>query len=455
VEPATAQEVIAKLLTNIGSRSEVEQYLRHYASGEAPKLAIVKVSGRVLETSRDDIVSALAFLHRVGLRAILVIGARPQLRRALAAEGIESRTIAGLRVTPPAVLAVARRVFEEESLRLAEALEALGTRARPIHAGVFHAVPVDNRELGLVGRVVSVSAASIWSAVRTNQLPILSPLGETADGQIVRLDSDTVTGPLATAMTPHKVILINPAGGLVDRRGRLIPAINIREDFDAVLAELPDDDKRERLRDIARVLELLPSTTSVSITSADHVARELFTHRGAGTLIRLGEAIQTHADFASVDRERLRELVMQSFGRPLDPSYFVTRTPSAIYLAESYRGVAILTREDPDAVPYLDKFAVTPEAQGEGIGSSIWRRMRRDHPAVYWRARASNPINGWYAAQADGMYKSDAWTVFWIGIRDFATIAECVQRALALPATLGDAPTGPIAEPAASGGARP
>jgi bifunctional N-acetylglutamate synthase/kinase len=326
-------------------------------------------------------------------------------------------------------------VFEEESIRVAEALEALGTRARPLLGGVFQAEPVPNRELGLVGRVTGVVTTSIMSAVRTDQIPILSPLGETADGQILRLDSDSVTGPLANAVTPHKIILLNPEGGLFDKVGRMIPAINIQEDFDTVLAELPDDDKRARLRAIAEVLNGLPGTTSISVTSPDHIARELFTHRGAGTLIRLGEHIQRHVDFSTIDTARLRTLVEQSFGRSLDEAYFATTRTSAIYLAESYRGAAILTADAELGIPYLDKFAVTTEAQGEGIGSSIWRRMLRDHAAVFWRSRPSNPINGWYAQQADGMYKSAAWTVFWIGIQGFAPIEACVQKALALPAS--------------------
>lgn len=443
MEIATTRELIARLLTNIGSRNEVEQYLRHYASGESHKIAIVKASGRVLETSLDDIVSALAFLHRVGLRSILVIGARPQLRRALADAHIESRVIDGLRVTPPAVLAVARRVFEAESIRVAEALERLGTRARPLLGGVFQAVPVPNRELGLVGRVSSVLTTSLMSTVRTDQIPILSPLGETEDGQILRLDSDSVMGPLANAVTPHKIILLNPAGGLFDRNDQMIRAINIREDFEPVIAELPDDDKRARVRAIADVLRDLPSTTSVSITSPDHVARELFTHRGAGTLIRLGEQIQTHADFSTIDLVRLERLIEQSFGRALDDTYFTTRRPSAIYLAESYRGTAILTQDADTPIPYLDKFAVTPEAQGDGIGSSIWRRMLRDHPAIFWRSRVNNPINSWYAQQADGMYKSSVWSVFWLGIDNFATIQDCVRRAVSLPVSLGSEGTLP------------
>jgi bifunctional N-acetylglutamate synthase/kinase len=288
--------------------------------------------------------------------------------------------------------------------------------------------------------VTGVVTTSLMSAVRTDQIPILSPLGETEDHQILRLDSDSVTGPLSTALAPHKIILLNPAGGLFDRTGRMIPAINIREDFETVLAELPDDDKRARVRAMADVLRDLPSTTSISVTSPDKIARELFTHRGAGTLIRLGEHIQVHADFSTVDLDRLRGLIEASFGRPLAADYFTKTPASAIYLAESYRGAAILTHDAELDIHYLDKFAVTTEAQGEGIGSSIWRRMLRDKAAMFWRSRAANPINGWYSQQADGMYKSEAWTVFWIGVHEFAAIEACVQKALALPASLGTAP---------------
>jgi acetylglutamate kinase len=433
------QALIAKLLTNIGSRSEVEQYLRYYASTEPQKFAIVKASGQVLEQSRDDLVSSLAFLHRVGLRPITVIGARPQLRRALAEAGIETQVVNGMRVTPPEVLAIARRVFEAESLHLAEALEALGTRARPITAGVFQTEPHPDARLGLVGRVASVVTTSIMSAIRTDQLPILAPFGETADGQILRLDSDTVTPALALALKPHKIILLAATGGLLDRTGRVIPAINLEEDLDGALEVLENDDKRRRLQMIAEVLRELPRTTSISITSPEHVARELFTHRGAGTLIRLGECIRVYDTFDAVDRVRMRDLLEQSFGRRLSDEYFMSKIPYRIYLAESYRATAILTREHVDSldIPYLDKFGVTAEAQGEGIGSSIWQRMSRENPRLFWRSRTTNPINGWYAQRADGMYKAGYWTVFWIGIHEFSEIRACVEKALSLPASLG------------------
>lgn len=441
----STQDVIVKLLTNIGSRSEVDQYLRYYSTAEQ-QLAIVRVSGNVLDTSFSSLVSSLAFLQRVGLRPIIVLGARPQLHRALTQAGLEPQVIDGLRVTTPDVLEIALRVFEGESIRLAEALERLDTRARPISSGVFRAAQHPEPRLGLVGQVTDVVLTSINSAIRMSQLPIVAPFGESAAGQILRLDADTLAPALALSIKPHKVILLTAAGGLQSRDGRIISAINLEEDLDSGIREtLRDDTARGRLEAIARMLQGLPRSASVSITSPEHLARELFTHRGAGTLVRLGERIGAYERFEAVDLARVRSLLEDSFGRRLAHDYFTAKVPLRIYLADSYRAIAVMTQERVEAkgapieIPYLDKFAVTQEAQGEGIGSSIWHRMSREHPKLFWRSRATNPINGWYAAKSTGMYKTEQWTVFWCGLTDFAEIHACVERALSLKESLHQA----------------
>jgi acetylglutamate kinase len=383
--------LIARLLENIGSRSEVDQYLRYYGS---EKLAIVEVSAGVLADSHDSVVSAFAFLHRVGLVPIILLDADD------------------------------RGVLERESLKLADALEAAGTRARPLHGAVF----ADDR----------VNTSSITSAIKTKQLPIVTPIAETADGRLVLRRARDVLGPLVTALVPHKIISLTTAGALHDKHGAAIPAVNLEEDLDRIAGELAESDRRA-LVELAELLRALPRTTSISITSPDHVARELFTHRGAGTLIRLGERITAHESFATIDRPRLGELIANSFGRPLAAEYFDHKQPLRIYLADSYRATAILTREPVEIdtrVAYLDKFAVTSEAQGEGIGASLWQRMRSETPTLFWRARQRNPINSWYMRKADGMHKSGDWIVFWAGTHDFATIRACVEKALTLPATL-------------------
>jgi acetylglutamate kinase len=431
------QDVIVKLLTNIGSRKEVEQYLRHYAGEDGQKHAVVRVSGQVIESSLDALASSLTFLHHVGLNPMVVHGGGPQLDRALDEAGIDAPRVDGLRVLTPRVLDVARRVFHEVNLKLVDALEALGTRARPFTSGVFEAQSVDHPRLGLAGRVTHVREGALASTIRAGHLPIIAPMGETPEGQIVVLHGDTVTSALALAVNPHKLIYLNEAGGVLDEHGHVLSAVNIVEDLPALLGQpwlAPE--VRERLQEIASTLERLPPTSSVSITSPEHLAKELFTHRGAGTLVRRGELVRCLYSFDDIDKPRLRGLLEKCFGRLLDEQYFEKKKLYRVYLADSYRATAILTREGD--LPYLDKFAVTTEAQGEGIGGSIWHRMRLETPKVFWRARAANAINAWYAEKADGLYKTDKWVVFWCGMQGFSEVQQCIERALALPATLRD-----------------
>lgn len=433
------QNVIVRLLTNIGSKKEVEQYLRHYASVDAPKFALVKVSGSVLEDSLESLVSSLTFLQRVGLVPIVVHGGAAQIGRALEAEGVKEKLVDGLWPMTPKVLEIARRVLHENNHKLVEALEALGTRTRPFTSGVFRVDAVETPPLGLVGTVTHVREAALVSAAQAGYLPVLTPLGETDDGRIVVVHADVATHTLALTLKPHKVVFLSEAGGLLDSAGNILSAVNLREDYESIENDpaVPVETRR-KLNAFSSMLDLLPPTSSVSVTSPENLAKELFTHRGAGTLVRRGELVSSHESFDTVDLPRLKALLEECFGRKLHQSYFTEKKPYRIYLSDSYRATAILTLEF--GVPYLDKFAVTPEAQGEGIGGSMWQRLRKETPRIFWRARSTNPVNAWYAQSADGVIKTDKWWVFWCGLKGFAEIEQCVERALTMPATLKDVP---------------
>ena len=434
------QDVIVRLLTNIGSRKEVEQYLRHYASVDAPKFAVVKVSGALIDHSLDALASSMSFLQRVGLVPIVVHGGNVQLDRALAQAGVDAPVVRGLRKMTPAALEIARRVLHETNLRLVEALEGLETRARPFTSGVLDAKKIESPELGLIGQVTSIRESAIAQTARSGVLPIIAPLGETPKGQILVVHADAVARALALALKPHKVVFLNETGGLIDGSGIVRSAVNLAEDYEDLRQDAAlDAESQRKLTEIHALLTELPPTSSVSITSPEHLAKELFTHGGHGTFVRRGEKVVRHDDWSTLDAERLRALLEECFGRRLDANYFSSKAPYRVYLAESYRATAILTMEH--GVPYLDKFAVTSEAQGEGIGGSIWHRLRRENEKLFWRSRANNPVNAWYAQKADGLYKTNKWWVFWCGMSDFAEIQRSVECALAMPATFHDAPS--------------
>jgi bifunctional N-acetylglutamate synthase/kinase len=429
------RNTIVRLLSNIGSRKEVEQYLKRFSSVESTRFAVVKVGGATLRDDLDNLASSLSFLARVGLYPIVIHGGGVQLNEALEAEGIDIERIDGMRVTTAQVLEVARKVFQRENLRLVEALEALGTRARPITSGVFEAEPMDQQRLGLVGQVCDIDLDPIRSSIRSGHLPILWSLAETSGGQILNVNADVSANKLALRIEPFKIIFLTGTGGLLDDLGRTIPSVNLVEDYEHLMAQdWVAGGMRLKLEQIKDLLDELPLSSSVSITSPEHLAKELFTHRGSGTLVRRGERVLRHDSIDDVDTDQIAELIAACFGRELTDDYFESKPFYRIYVSESYRATAIVTRQQ--GVPYLDKIGVTEQAQGEGLGRSIWMRMKQENPRLFWRSRVENPINGWYFEEAQGSFERDGWVVFWYGLEGFDEIERCVDAALQMPETL-------------------
>lgn len=127
-------------------------------------------------------------------------------------------------------LGVARRVFMEENLKLVAALEALGTRARPITSGVFSADYLDKDKYGLVGKITKVDKRPIEASIRAGALPILTSLAESADGQILNVNADIAAGELAKELEPMKIVFLNDKGGMFHGvTGEKLDVINLDE----------------------------------------------------------------------------------------------------------------------------------------------------------------------------------------------------------------------------------
>lgn len=429
------EDLIVRLLRNLGSKKEVDQYLKLFSSVEEKRFAVIKVSGGVVRDELDALASSIAFLDRVGLTPIVLHGAGPQLLDALKEARVPVEHQGGTRRATARAIAIARRVFQRENLKIVDALEALGVDARPVPIGVFEAELIDRRKLGFVGRVSRVLTELIDSSVRGEQIPVIASLAETPAGQTVNVNADEACRELSKAIQPFKVVFLSPQDGIRDAHGEILSAVNLVEDFESLVhATWLSEGMRKKLIESKAILETLPLSSSVAVASPENLARELFTHKGAGTLIRMGEHVRCHESLTGVDRRRLQALLEDSFGRKLKIDYFEQKAFFRIYLADSYRATAILTKEGD--IPYLDKLAVTKDAQGDGLASSLWARLVQENPQMFWRSRGDNEINPWYFQRADGAYRTDKWVVFWVGIQDFDTIATCVKHALAMPASL-------------------
>jgi acetylglutamate kinase len=286
------RNTIVRLLSNMASAKEIQQYLKRFSQVDASRFAVVKVGGAVLRDDIDALVSSLAFLQQVGLTPIVVHGAGPQLDEEMKRAGIEKRTVNNLRVTDGPVLAVVRRVMREENLKLVEALQAQGVRATSIQSGVFEAEFLDRDVYELVGKVTRVDTDGIQAAIKVESIPVIASLAETADGQIVNVNADWAANELIKTLQPYKIVFLTGTGGLLDEHGKVIDSINLSTEYEHLVAQpWIHGGMKVKIEQIKDLLDVLPLSSSVSITRPAELAKELFTHRGSGTLVRRGERV--------------------------------------------------------------------------------------------------------------------------------------------------------------------
>lgn len=431
------RQTIIRLLSSMASAKEISQYVKRFSQLDAKRFAVVKVGGAVLRDDLEALTSSLSFLQEVGLTPIVVHGAGPQLDEEMTAAGIEKQTVNGLRITSPEVLAIVRKVFLQQNLALVEALQESGARATSIVSGVFEAECLDQHTYGLVGEVKRINQSPIEASLKAGSIPVIASLGETVGGQILNINADFAANELVQVLQPYKIIFLTGTGGLLDDKGAVIDSINLSTEYDELMAQpWINGGMRVKIEQIKDLLDKLPLTSSVSITKPAELAKELFTHKGSGTLVRRGERVLRFDSWEGVDLERMRVLIESSFGRRLVADYFDNAKPYRIYISENYRTALILTREEGFA--YLDKFAVLDDAQGEGLGRAVWHVMREQNPQLFWRSRHNNQINIFYYAESDGCYKQEKWKVFWYGIEDFADIERCVAHCRTRVPTLVD-----------------
>lgn len=436
----TEKETIVKLLYNIGSRKEVEQYLQHFSSVESHQFAIIKVGGAVLTDDLDTLASSLTFLHRVGLYPIVVHGAGPQLNELLDKAGIEAKYEEGIRITDAPTLAIARKVFHEENLKLVEALERLGTKTRPINGGVFGAEYLDKDKYQYVGKVTSINKELIESSIRAGALPILTSLAESEDGQILNVNADVAAGELAKVLEPLKIVYLNEKCGLFNGiTGKKIDVINLDEEYEDLLKEpWVKYGTKLKIKEIHDLLMELPRSSSVSIISAEHLHKELFTHAGAGTLIRRGYKISSFkgTEIQQLDTARIRVLLEECdpdilSGNQTIEQFFESiskdKSDAVVYCDASYDCLAVVRKRN--GFPFLEKFVGSKVAILNNVNENVWDAIMHDEKKLAWVAPKISPHRQWFFERADGSFSFNVnRTLFWTGLDPGSSIQEFVTN---------------------------
>lgn len=409
-------KLIIDFLRVTGATHEANRYLKLFQKGEPVRFAVIKIGGRILDTSLDLIAMDLAYLTSLNLYPIIVHGGGPQIDKALQRQGIASVKIDGQRITTRKQITIIRRTLNKINGDLVERIRAFNGSAKGLTEDIFIAEKHHDVRLGYVGKVKKVHLAPVIRAVKEKKIPIISCIGYDEKGRIYNVNADSAAKALVLSVRPKKYILITEEGGIRDKDWNVISNVNLCEEYEQLMANgILSAGMFHKVREIKHLLDDVRYNLPVQITSSKELLRELFTDKGSGTFVKKGGNVLEYDGYDGVHIDRLKKLLESSFGKKLRNDFFERRVYRT-FLDKSYNGAAIVC--SVRTLYYLDKFCVRKEAQGEGVAADLWHHLKQQCKSLFWRARPNNPINRWYFEKASGVIKKDEWNFFWYNLTE-------------------------------------
>lgn len=369
-----------------------------YIHAHRGRTFVIAFGGEALADARfPELVHDIALLHGLGIRLVLVHGARPQIEARLAGRGAELRYVNGLRVTDQTALACVKEAAGVVRVEI-EALLSLGLANSPM-AGVRIPVVSGNfvtaRPLGVIegvdyahtGAVRRVDRQTLRALLEQGAVALMPPLGYSPTGEVFNLSAADVARGAAVALGADKLIFLTEEVDGLTREGRrledLLGSNLLAREVEALLASaprLPEEIVQalragaEACRSGVRRVHLVPRRRDGALL------RELLTPDGSGTLI----SAEPYEDLRAAridDVTGILELL-----RPLEETGVLVRRSRERLETEIDRFV--LTERDglitacaalypyaEDAMAELACVAVHPDYRATGRGDRLLAQM--------------------------------------------------------------------------------
>lgn len=263
----------------------------------------------VADSNFANIIHDIALLNSLGVKLVLIHGARPQIEARACTRTIPARLHKGIRITDAATLECVKDAAGSLRAQI-EALLSMGVANSPMHGARIRvcsgnfviAKPlgihdgVDYEHTGLVRRI---DIEAIHSQLADNAIVLLSNLGYSPTGEIFNLSFEDVATQTALALKADKFILLHEQAGLFDSNGELIQQCELQT-VRNLIKQSSDVTMQRQLNALLQCAEKGVSRCHViSFKTDGALLQELFTRDGNGTLISNEEYEQIRA--ATID----------------------------------------------------------------------------------------------------------------------------------------------------------
>jgi len=191
---------------------------------------VVKIGGEVVGSGEAAILAAdLKVLVGEGALVAIVHGGGPQATALQKQLGIETKQVAGRRVTDAATLDVMKMVLAGKlNVDLCATLNAAGVAAVGLHGAsglmvkatrrppkVYPNAGPDPVDMGFVGDVTGFNLELLETLWAGKYVPVIACLGADAEGGVYNINADMVGNQLAAALKSDRLFLITSAPGVL------------------------------------------------------------------------------------------------------------------------------------------------------------------------------------------------------------------------------------------------
>jgi acetylglutamate kinase len=297
----TDPNVDPMLLAKAETLTEALPYMQRYA-GET---FVVKYGGHAMGNPElaHDFAEDVVLLKAVGINPIVVHGGGPQIGAMLKTLGVESTFIDGLRVTDAETAKVAEMVLSGAiNKEIVSWIGRAGGRAVGISGKDGRLVtaekvrrtqkdPDSNIEreidLGFVGEPSDVDRRVLDTISKAGMIPVVAPIGVGEDGQTYNINADTMAGAIAIATGAARLFLLTDVSGVLDDDKNLLTDLTPGEIDKLRVKGTISGGMIPKLETCVHAVEGGVDAAVVLDGRVPHAMLiEIFTRRGAGTLIR-------------------------------------------------------------------------------------------------------------------------------------------------------------------------
>ena len=286
--PVKEEELIKILPKEDGpSVEEVKKYLDKYND----EFIVIKCGGSVLIDPDlfNIFIQDITVLNKLGFNPVIVHGGGKRINNKLNELNIESKFIKGLRVTDQNTINIVEDILIEFNNEIVNALKNLSCKAKKITSKEYNIMNVkrESKELGFVGTPTHIKTNVLKEIVRTNEVPVIAPLGLDKDNQTFNINADTAAGSIAKELKARRLMIISDVEGVLDNEKKLIPEINSNKAKELINQKVVSGGMIPKINNCIDVASNGVKGVVIIDGRKNHsILFELLSDKGSGTLIR-------------------------------------------------------------------------------------------------------------------------------------------------------------------------